>query len=189
MGEIAAAGSAGLDAVARMCSPLYRAQPVRGAIVGFLDVGEWRAHSAAPLASDRRARSSDATRHSGLPGDDGATLIDHIIGLQLRRGRRPAEVAHAALQQLDGMFAFVALLPDINTKLIDLLLGFGTSESFAYTGERAACSKSKPIALEPDAIAILTPLSISIVDRGGMWIEKRPSQTDGPAPLMSAGAD
>lgn len=102
------------------------------------------------------------TKRLATSGDDGATLIGHIIAFQLKNGRPPAEAARAALEQLDGVFAFVSLLPDTDTKLIAgvkngaLFLGFGRSESFAFTDRRAACDKSNLIALEPDEVAILT---------------------------------
>ena len=134
------------------------------------------------------------TKHLAASSDDGATLIGRIIAFQLKNDRPPAEAARTALEQLDGVFAFVSLLPDTNTNLVagvkngDLFLGFGRCESFAFTDQRSARDKSNLIALEPDDVAILTPLSISIVDREGMWIEKRPSLAGGPAPLMPTGA-
>ena len=134
------------------------------------------------------------TKGLAASGDDGATLIGRIIAFQLKNARPPAEAARAALEQHDGVFAFVALLPSTNTKLVagvknsDLFLGFGNCDSFAFTDQHAARDNNNLIALEPDDVAALTPLSISIVDRGGMWIEKRPSQAGGPAPLMSTGA-
>lgn len=233
MGEIAAAVSAGPEAVARVCALLYRGQPqqaVRCATAGPLGVEEWRAHCPDDVASDRHHKLSDAraaivqcggffpsltapgcapripvavkgevanlsavVRRLAMSGDDGATLIGRVIELQLKKGRPPAEAARAPLEELDGVFTFVALLPDTNTKLVagaknaGLFLGFGNCDSFAFSDQRVAPDRSGLIALEPDDVAILTPLSISIVDQGGMWIEKRPSP-GGPAPLMPTGA-
>lgn len=130
---------------------------------------------------------------SGSESTDCATHIGSIIAFQLRNGRAPAEAGRVALQQLDGVFTFVALLPGANKLLAgvkngDLFLSFGDCDSFAFTDQRAAPDKSNLIGLEADDVAILTPLSISIVDRDGMWIEKRPSQAGGPARPLPIGA-
>lgn len=110
--------------------------------------------------------------------DTDTEVIPHLIDLELERGLPPVQAVRLAIGRLQGAFALGVLIRDADLLIAvrrgsPLILGLGEGENFIASDATPLVPYTRRmIYLNDDDLAVLTRVSVTIVDKFGETVER-----------------
>ncbi|MDQ6434529.1 glutamine--fructose-6-phosphate transaminase (isomerizing) [Mesorhizobium sp. LHD-90] len=121
-------------------------------------------------------------------------VVAHLVARELRRGARPVDAAHRALQRLDGAFALAIMFRGDDDLIIGarngppLAVGHGEGEMFLGSDAIALAPFTNSITyLEDGDWAVVRRNHVQIYDMNGEPVERQRRQSIGTSLLVDKG--